>query len=100
MIRTGLQPHLPIEIGAVVTIFALDDRGPSIEGIATVQARATERDYYWVKFAGDPRAWLRFVSPDWQSDPDRVLQLLDTFWHSHGSNDAIIEDFFPDYGTY
>ena len=94
--KPQIEDKHPIKIGETVAIFALGPSGPFIEGDGTVSCHSTTADHYWVRFAGEPMARLRFVHPDWQASPDRALALLYAFWGSSRSRAPIIEDFFPD----
>ena len=80
--RPGLDQH-PIPLGFPSSVVCFDLLlGPFIEGKRFV-ARAPIpglADFYLGSFDGDPRTYKRFVFPEFQSDPDRIVRILRELW--------------------
>ncbi|MEJ0047146.1 MAG: hypothetical protein WDN04_14290 [Rhodospirillales bacterium] len=75
-------------------VFTLDSSGPFIEGIATIESYAPGRDQYNIRFIADRVTRLRFIIAEWQSNPERTLELLREFWRSSRTDNPLVEDFF------
>jgi hypothetical protein len=84
----------PIAAEEVVTVIRVQPASATcIEGRAVIKGPASTPNSYRVQFLGDPVVRERIVHPDYQSDPERFLQILRDLW---GANDAPdIDDFFP-----
>lgn len=82
--------------GDIVTVFGFRPGGgrPYIRGKAEIISATWQRDYYRVKFFGEPVSRVEFVHPDYQTgDPERHLRLLVELWHTSQFPDH--DDFFP-----
>jgi len=89
--------ELGFEPGEIVIIFGFRPGGgrPYIRGKAEIISATWQRDYYRVKFFGEPISRVEFVHPDYQiGDPERHLRLLTELWHTSQFPD--LENFFPD----
>jgi len=87
-----------LKVGDAVTVFSLESLCPFIEGTGVIESLCPNNDLYWVKFTGDPNCRLRFVNPEWQTNPEHSLMLLRRFFLSDGSL-PLFEDFFPDHSS-
>ena len=85
----------PMKIGAAVTVFAVGPFGqPYCEGHAVVVATCRTAHHYHVRFLRERITRTRFVSPDFQKNPNRSLTLLREFLRTGSSSN--LDDFFPD----
>ena len=83
-----------LKLGDAVTVFGIATSGPMIEGIGTIESYGPGRDRYHIRFIGDLVTRLRFIIPEWQSNPERSLELLREFWRSSRTDHPLVEDFF------
>jgi hypothetical protein len=84
----------PIPAGELVTVIRVQPASAiSIEGRAVIKGPARTPNSYHVQFLGDPVVRERIVHPDYQSDPERFLQILRDLWRANDAPD--IDDFFP-----
>jgi hypothetical protein len=85
----------PIPAGEVVTVIRVRPASAiSIEGRAIIKGPARTPNSYHVQFLGDPVVRERIVHPDYQSDPERFLQILHSLWLA--SHAPEVSDFFPE----
>jgi hypothetical protein len=70
---------------------------PFVEGRAVVKSAAAERHRYRVQFDGDPAVRQRVVHPDYQNDPERLLQILLDLWRASNAPDH--SEFFRDHNN-
>ncbi|HEX4409037.1 MAG TPA: hypothetical protein VH206_09705 [Xanthobacteraceae bacterium] len=83
----------PIAVGSKVTIFKIQNgQAPFVEGCAVVELPAISPHAYWVRFPGDPLLKQRVVFYDYQNNPERLLEILQSLWRS--SNTPEIDEFF------
>jgi hypothetical protein len=69
---------------------------PYIEGRAHIETPfAGVRDLYFVRFIGDTRLRERYVFPEYQADPHRMLGILLDTWRA-SLVPEILTEFFPD----
>ncbi len=80
-------------LGARVAVFRLLP-APAIEGWASIVGPALGEHCFLVRFAGDPIVHKRFIHPDWQTDPERALRLLQQFWRAEMR--PAVADFYPE----
>ncbi len=86
----------PIRAGETVTVIRLPRCGaPFVEGRAVVKGATAEPHRYRVQFHGDPAVRQRVVHPDYQNDPERLLQILLDLWRASCAPDH--SEFFPDH---
>lgn len=98
LLRRGTNPRRPIRAGETVTVIRLPHGGaPFVEGRAVVKGAAAERHHYRVQFDGDPAVRQRVVHPDYQNDPERLLQILLDLWRASDAPDH--SEFFPDHNN-
>jgi hypothetical protein len=89
-------PH-PLNIGDAVVVFALSGSGQVyLEGEAMIIARCAQPHIYSVRFHNEKRNRIRFVSLDWQAQPDRALALLTAFSRTNRTTNPSVADFFPE----
>jgi hypothetical protein len=87
----------PLRIGDTVAVLALDGSGHVwLEGQASIITPCAQPHVYRVRFQNEKRDLVRFVNPDWQSDPERSLELLREFFRSNQDANPSVTDFFPD----
>ncbi len=80
------DPSHPFLIGETVTVLRLPrTAAPLIEGRAVVQDVADDPHCYHVRFSGDPAPRLRTVHPEYQRDPERMLEILLDLWRTSES---------------
>jgi hypothetical protein len=97
-LRRATNPRRPIRAGETVTVIRLPHgAAPFVEGRAVVKGAAAERHRYRVQFDGDPAVRLRVVHPDYQNDPERLLQVLLDLWRASDAPDH--SEFFPDHNN-
>jgi hypothetical protein len=83
----------PIPVGTQVTVLRMSQAGASIEGRAVVKDIARGRNFYRVQFCCDPAVRQRIVHPEYQNNPDRMLEILRDLWRT--SSTPAVADFFP-----
>jgi hypothetical protein len=94
--RRAADLRHPIRAGETVTVIRLpQSAAPFVEGRAVVKGAAAERHRYRVQFHGDPAVRQRVVHPDYQGDPERLLQILLDLWRASNAPDH--SEFFPDH---
>jgi hypothetical protein len=88
----------PIPVHERVAILRVPESGaPFIEGRAVVREVARGPHCYLVQFTGDPLLKQRIVHPDYQADPERMLEILRDLWRA--SSTPEVSDFFPEDNT-
>jgi len=81
--------------GKVVTVIMLGRQGPFVEGRGIIVNACNGRlHYYRVRFIGERVTKIRFVHPEWQTDPKTSFELLLEFWRT-SARTPDISDFFP-----
>jgi len=88
------RSKLTMHPGEIVVIFGITSSGPYLEGRAAIESACLQPHHYRVLFAGEKTSRVRFVHPDWQTDPERCLRLLRVFWQA-STAPSVIEEFFP-----
>lgn len=82
--------------GETVAVLAIGPSGrPFIEGRARIRAACARPHHYHVRFLNEHTDHIRFVSPEWQDNPKRTLELLLEFWRASTAPPAL-DEFFPD----
>jgi hypothetical protein len=71
--------------------------GASIEGRAVVREIARGPHRYLVQFSGDPLPRQRIVHPEYQRDPERMLEIMLDLWRASSTSE--VADFFPEQNT-
>jgi hypothetical protein len=87
----------PIPVGAQVTVLRMSTAGASIEGRAVVKEIARGPHRYLVQFSGDPLVRQRIVHPEYQRDPERMLEIMLDLWSA--SSTPEVAEFFPEENT-
>lgn len=87
----------PIPVGTRVTVLRMSRAVAAIEGRAVVKGIARGRNFYRVQFSGDPAVRQRIVHPEYQNNPDRMLEILRDLWRA--SSTPEVPDFFPEENT-
>ena len=84
-------------VGQAVTVLRMGlSTPPFIEGRATIVRTARRAHHYIVRFDDDPASYERVVRPEFQHDPEGVLQALLDLWRAERRIGASISEFFPD----
>src|SRR5262249_29002883 len=87
----------PIPVGTRATVLRMSPAGASVEGRGVVKEIARGRHRYLVQFSGDPVLRERIIHPDYQADPERLLEILVDLWRA--SSTPAVADFFPEEHT-
>ena len=86
----------PIATGATVSIFRIfRRRAPLVEGRAVIKDVAHGRHRYRVQFIGDLLLKERIVHPDYQHDPERMVEIMRDLWRASATE--AFDDFFPEH---
>jgi hypothetical protein len=101
--RTGFTEHQsrapdpshPLPTGASVAVLRLSPGRPAIEGWAVITGIAPGRHRYEVRFIGERTTKRRLVHADYQSAPERMLELL-LDWRADSTAFPDFHDFFPE----
>jgi hypothetical protein len=87
-----------IPIGETVAVLGMRASGaPFIEGRAVVKEIARGPHRYLVQFADDPVPRQRVVHPEYQRDPERMVEIMLDLWGA--STTPAVPDFFPEENT-